>query len=86
VVAPFELSLPLSLAYYVVYPESKTLTPKVGVFLRWLKEEVAPTVPAKAPPRLLAVPGNRNRRPAIEPVKPRQEFVPMAATARRATA
>src|SRR5262249_69330 len=64
VVAPFELSLPLSLAYYVVYPESKTLTPKVGVFLPWLKQHVPPPAPAKAPPRLLPVPGNRNRRPA----------------------
>jgi hypothetical protein len=86
VVAPFELTLPLSLAYYVVHPESKTLTPKVGVFLRWLKEEVAPPAAAKAPPRLLAVPGNRNRRPAIEGAKSRQEFVPTPTAARRATA
>jgi LysR family glycine cleavage system transcriptional activator len=89
VVAPLGLTLPLSLAYYVVYPESKTLTPKVGVFLRWLKDEVAPPAPAPVkapPPRLLAVPGNRNRRPATESVKPRQNFVPAPTAARRATA
>lgn len=88
VVAPFELTLPLSLAYYVVYPESKTLTPKVGVFLRWLKDEVAPPAPApaKVPPRLLAVPGNRNRRPAAQSVKPGRDFVPAPTPARRATA
>jgi LysR family glycine cleavage system transcriptional activator len=83
VVAPFELTLPLSLAYYVVYPESKSLMPKVGVFLRWLREEVAPPAAAKAP-RLLAVPDNRNRRPTAVPLRLGQEFRP-APAARRAT-
>jgi LysR family glycine cleavage system transcriptional activator len=37
---PFELSLPVEFAYYVVYPESKTVMPKVDIFIRWLKDEV----------------------------------------------
>ena len=60
-VAPFELTLPLSLAYYVVYPESKSVTPKVGVFLRWLREEVVPPAAERRRLRLLAVPGSRAR-------------------------
>jgi LysR family transcriptional regulator, glycine cleavage system transcriptional activator len=83
VVAPFELTLPLSLAYYVVYPESKSVMPKVGVFLRWLREEVAPPA-AKGPPRLLAVPGSRAPRPANAPVKAGQKYLPSAI--RRASA
>jgi hypothetical protein len=39
VIKPFELSFPVEFAYYVVYPDSKTVMPKVGVFIRWLKEQ-----------------------------------------------
>ena len=85
VVAPFELTLPLSLAYYVVYPESKSLMPKVGVFLRWLREEVAPPAAAKTPPRLLAVPSSRAPRPANAPVKTGPKYLSTAAI-RRASA
>ena len=49
VVKPFELTLPLEFAYYIVYPESKTLMPKVDVFIRWLKEEASPTIVAATP-------------------------------------
>jgi LysR family transcriptional regulator, glycine cleavage system transcriptional activator len=38
-IKPFELSLPVAFAYSVVYPDSKTVMPKVGVFIRWLKEQ-----------------------------------------------
>ena len=69
--------------YYVVYPESKSVMPKVGVFLRWLREEVAPPA-AKGPPRLLAVPGSRAPRPANAPVKAGQKYLPSAI--RRASA
>jgi hypothetical protein len=31
VIKPFELSFPVQFAYYVVYPESKTVMPKVRV-------------------------------------------------------
>jgi LysR family glycine cleavage system transcriptional activator len=85
VVTPFEMTLPLSLAYYIVYPESKTLMPKVGLFVKWLRDEVAQPVLAKAPPRLRAVPGSRARRPAVETLKNGQEYFPAPAV-RRATA
>ncbi len=42
VVKPFELTLPLDFAYYIVCPESKTRLPKVELFIQWLREEVAP--------------------------------------------
>jgi LysR family glycine cleavage system transcriptional activator len=38
-IKPFELSLAVAFAYSVVYPDSKTVMPKVGVFIRWLKEQ-----------------------------------------------
>jgi LysR family glycine cleavage system transcriptional activator len=85
VVTPFGLTLPLDLAYYIVYPESKTLMPKVGVFIRWLKEEVAPPAPVKAPARLVPVPANRPRQPAPASLNRAREYVPVPG-GRRATA
>jgi LysR family transcriptional regulator, glycine cleavage system transcriptional activator len=41
VVKPFELSSPVDFAYYIVYPESKTLMPKVELFIQWLRQQVA---------------------------------------------
>jgi hypothetical protein len=49
VVKPFELSFPVEFAYYIVYPESKTLTPKVDVLIRRLREEVTTTVAPRRP-------------------------------------
>jgi LysR family glycine cleavage system transcriptional activator len=62
VVKPFELTLPLEFAYYMVYPESKTLMPKVEAFLRWLKEEAAATMPPVAPRVVGSNPTSRQRR------------------------
>jgi LysR family glycine cleavage system transcriptional activator len=89
VVKPFELTLPLEFAYYIVAPESKSLMPKVELFIRWLKEEVAPTSsssPARPPARLRPVPGTANRRPATGGVKPEARVVPVSTGMRRATA
>jgi LysR family transcriptional regulator, glycine cleavage system transcriptional activator len=63
VLKPFELTLPLDFAYYIVYPESKTLMPKVDLFIQWLKEEVTATNPA----RLVRVPGNSNAKTSVSP-------------------
>jgi LysR family transcriptional regulator, glycine cleavage system transcriptional activator len=57
VVKPFELSFPVEFAYYVVYPESKTVMPKVEVFIRWLKEEAN----AASSPKLVNLSGVKER-------------------------
>lgn len=85
VVKPFEVTLPLEFAYYIVYPESKTLIPKVDLFIRWLREEVAPPASSRQVARLVPAPGNRNRRSAPETVKRERELVQLQ-RGRRATA
>ena len=49
-VKPFELSLPLDFAYYLVYPETAADRPKIAAFRAWIMEEAgrqqAPTVSA----------------------------------------
>ncbi|MGE0119874.1 MAG: transcriptional regulator GcvA [Dongiaceae bacterium] len=84
VVKPFELTLPLEFAYYIVYPESKTLMPKVDLFIRWLKEEVTSAASPRPSARLRPVPGGGRRGPAATAARER----PAAAAAgpRRATA
>jgi LysR family glycine cleavage system transcriptional activator len=84
VVKPFELTLPLEPAYFIVYPESKQVMPKVGLFIRWLKEEVAPAPAAKPAGKILPGPSRRDRRPPVLPVKRPAQIIP-AQTARRAT-
>lgn len=60
VVKPFELTLPLEFGYYIVAPESKTLMPKVDLFIRWLKQDVAHTAPARPQARLNRVDRDRH--------------------------
>jgi LysR family glycine cleavage system transcriptional activator len=62
VVKPFELTLPLEFGYYIVAPESKTLMPKVDLFIRWLRQDVAHNAPTRpqAPPNRI----DRNGRAA----------------------
>ena len=89
VVKPFELTLPLEFAYYIVAPESKSLMPKVNLFIRWLKEEVAPTPassPARPAARLRAVAGTAERPTAASAVKAESRIQPAPAGMRRATA
>jgi LysR family glycine cleavage system transcriptional activator len=38
---PFELSLPVEFAYYVIYPESKLNNPHIRQFVDWIQGEVA---------------------------------------------
>ncbi len=64
VVKPFELTLPLDFAYYIVYPESKSLMPKVDLFIQWLKEEVTPPV-SRGPARLVALSGKAKSQPPV---------------------
>ena len=85
VVKPFELTLPLEPAYFIVYPESKKVMPKVALFIRWLKEEVAPVSAAKPADRILPGPSHRDRRSPATLPKRGAEFIPVQ-TARRATA
>jgi LysR family glycine cleavage system transcriptional activator len=40
-VRPFDVSVPVNFAYYVVYPEAKAALPKVRLFHDWLRREVA---------------------------------------------
>jgi LysR family transcriptional regulator, glycine cleavage system transcriptional activator len=90
VVKPFELTLPLEFAYYIVTPESKTLMPKVDLFIRWLKEEVAPAVatsaPARPAARLRSMPGTTDRGPTTVGIEPESRIVATPAAMRRATA
>ena len=68
VVKPFELTSPLEFAYYVVYPESKTLMPKVDLFIKWLREEAGPTRLMTAPDRLTSrAEGTRAASPKMSP-------------------
>lgn len=70
VIKPFELTLPLEFAYYIVYPESKTLMPKVELFIRWLKEEAAATIPS-APAVVRPIAESRHRRrPSTDRIEP----------------
>ncbi|MCI0429175.1 MAG: transcriptional regulator GcvA [Rhodospirillales bacterium] len=62
VVKPFELTLPLAFGYYIVYPESKTLMPKVDLLVRWLKEEAASTTPSRVSAVLRPIATDRPRR------------------------
>lgn len=43
VIAPFDLELPLGLAFYLVYPESYAERPKVVAFQQWLLKELGRT-------------------------------------------
>jgi LysR family glycine cleavage system transcriptional activator len=47
-VRPFDVSVPVNFAYYVVYPETKAALPKVRLFHDWLRRE-AEADRAKAP-------------------------------------
>jgi LysR family glycine cleavage system transcriptional activator len=38
-VAPLELSVPLTLAYYMVSPAARALLPQVAAFRQWLLQE-----------------------------------------------
>ena len=40
-VAPFEFSMKVDWAYYLVCPESRADEPKIAAFRNWLLEEVA---------------------------------------------
>jgi len=40
-VRPFDVSVPVNFAYYVVYPETKAALPKVRLFHDWLRQEAA---------------------------------------------
>jgi LysR family glycine cleavage system transcriptional activator len=80
VVKPFELSFPVEFAYYIVYPESKTLTPKVDVFIRWLREEVTATV---APRRPSLVSSQETVEAPKEPVAARPRRTTASAGAKR---
>jgi len=40
-VRPFEQSLPVEFAYYVVYPESRRDDPRINTFVDWVRSEVA---------------------------------------------
>jgi LysR family glycine cleavage system transcriptional activator len=40
-VRPFDVSVPVNFAYYVVYPEAKAALPKVRLFHDWLRREAA---------------------------------------------
>jgi LysR family glycine cleavage system transcriptional activator len=40
-VRPFELSLPVEFAYYVLYPESRIGDRNITQFVRWIHGEVA---------------------------------------------
>jgi LysR family glycine cleavage system transcriptional activator len=42
-VRPFDLSLPVEFAYYVIYPESKLDNPHIRQFVDWVQGEVAIT-------------------------------------------
>jgi LysR family transcriptional regulator, glycine cleavage system transcriptional activator len=90
VVKPFELTLPLEFAYYIVTPESKGLMPKVDLFIGWLKEEVMTTTASLAstrpPAHLHPVPGTSIRRPPTGRAKPEARVLSPPAGMRRATA
>ena len=47
-VKPFDLSIPVRFAYYVVCPATKAALPKVRMFRDWLRGEAAISDPAKA--------------------------------------
>lgn len=40
-IAPFDLALPLGLAFYLVYPEGHGDRPKVAAFRQWIQDELA---------------------------------------------
>lgn len=40
-VRPFDVSVPVNFAYYVVYPDTKAVLPKVRLFHDWLRQEAA---------------------------------------------
>jgi LysR family glycine cleavage system transcriptional activator len=48
-VRPFDVSVPVNFAYYVVYPETKAALPKVRLFHDWLRREAAALDPVTAP-------------------------------------
>ncbi len=49
-VRPFDVSVPVNFAYYVVYPEAKGALPKVRLFHDWLRREAAAAAEAVAGP------------------------------------
>jgi LysR family glycine cleavage system transcriptional activator len=51
-VRPFDVTVPVNFAYYVVYPETKAALPKVRLFHDWLRQEAASVAkkPARAVP------------------------------------
>ncbi len=52
-VKPFDLTLPVRFAYYMVHPKAKALMPKVRLFKEWLATQVPPEiVPAVSEPSL----------------------------------
>lgn len=68
VIMPFELTHPLEFAYFMVHPEGKARVPKVELFVRWLKEEVAALAVPGQPRTLMEASGtrrwNEEQRPA----------------------
>jgi LysR family transcriptional regulator, glycine cleavage system transcriptional activator len=63
-IKPFELSFPVEFAYYVVYPDSKTVMPKVGVFICWLKEQAdAASAPRRVSLTVVNEPDSREDAP-----------------------
>jgi len=87
VVKPFELTLPLEFAYYIVYPESKTLMPKVDVFLRWLREEARPlpTAATVEPlPKTRPTPRPVAAKGSLRPITASKQRLQLVATGRRA--
>jgi LysR family glycine cleavage system transcriptional activator len=60
VVKPFELTLPLEFGYYIVAPETKTLMPKVDLFIRWLKQDAAHSAPSRPQTRFNRIDGDRH--------------------------
>ncbi len=64
VVKPFELNYPVEFAYYIVYPETKSLVPKVEVFIRWLKEQAGGPSKASDTAPVPTSSGNRKKRVA----------------------
>lgn len=80
VVKPFELSFPVEFAYYVVYPESKAVMPKVGVFIRWLKDEAD----AASSPKLVNLSGAKKRQNHAAAVQRKRISAPRPAPPERA--
>ncbi|WP_298235377.1 transcriptional regulator GcvA [uncultured Azohydromonas sp.] len=40
-VRPFNISLPVEFAYYILYPEERSQDPRIRLFMQWMREEVA---------------------------------------------